>query len=82
MATGSLPGGGPLYGNAVLPPLGTRPAFAGKAPAARAQRGLLPQRAAEPQPRHDGNRAVKRAIRTHRFDFAAIVGADRRRDRA
>jgi phospholipid/cholesterol/gamma-HCH transport system substrate-binding protein len=25
--TGSLPGQGPLYGNAVLPPLGTRPAF-------------------------------------------------------
>ena len=25
--TGSLPGGGPLYGNAVLPPLGTRPVF-------------------------------------------------------
>lgn len=30
--TGKLPGGGPLYGNAVLPPLGTRPAYAGKAP--------------------------------------------------
>ena len=32
VATGSLPGGGPLYGNAVLAPLGTRPAFAGQAP--------------------------------------------------
>lgn len=32
VATGSLPGGGPLYGNAVLPPLGTRPAFPGSAP--------------------------------------------------
>jgi ABC-type transporter Mla subunit MlaD len=31
--TGSLPGGGPLYGNAVLPPLGTRPAYPGTAPA-------------------------------------------------
>jgi phospholipid/cholesterol/gamma-HCH transport system substrate-binding protein len=27
VATGSLGSGGPLYGNAVLPPLGTRPAF-------------------------------------------------------
>ncbi len=30
--TGSLPGEGPLYGNAVLPSLGTRPAYPGKAP--------------------------------------------------
>jgi ABC-type transporter Mla subunit MlaD len=35
VATGSLPGGGPLYGNAVLPSLGTRPAFAGQAPPLR-----------------------------------------------
>jgi phospholipid/cholesterol/gamma-HCH transport system substrate-binding protein len=35
VATGSLPGGGPLYGNAVTPPLGTRPAFPGKAPPLR-----------------------------------------------
>ena len=35
VATGPLPGGGPLYGNAVLPPLGTRPAFPGKAPPLR-----------------------------------------------
>ncbi len=27
VASGSLPGGGPLYGNAVLPPLGTRPSY-------------------------------------------------------
>ncbi len=33
--TGFLPGGGPLYGNAVLPPLGTRPAFAGSPPPLR-----------------------------------------------
>lgn len=32
VATGSLPGAGPLYGNAVVPPLGTRPAYPGKAP--------------------------------------------------
>lgn len=32
VATGSLPGSGPLYGNAVLPPLGTRPAYPGSAP--------------------------------------------------
>jgi phospholipid/cholesterol/gamma-HCH transport system substrate-binding protein len=32
VATGSLPGGGPLYGNAVLPSLGTRPAYPGKQP--------------------------------------------------
>jgi virulence factor Mce-like protein len=32
VATGSLPGGGPLYGNAVLPSLGTRPAYPGSAP--------------------------------------------------
>ncbi len=31
--TGSLAGQGPLYGNAVLPPLGTRPAFDGQPPA-------------------------------------------------
>ncbi len=32
VATGSLPGGGPLYGNAVFPSLGTRPANPGKPP--------------------------------------------------
>lgn len=30
--TPTLPTNGPLYGNAVLPPLGTRPAYAGSAP--------------------------------------------------
>jgi hypothetical protein len=30
--TPSVPGAGPLYGNFVLPPLGTRPAFAGSPP--------------------------------------------------
>ena len=35
VATGSLPAAGPLYGNAVLAPLGTRPAFPGKAPPLR-----------------------------------------------
>ena len=30
--TGNLGTQGPLFGNAVLPPLGTRPAFPGKAP--------------------------------------------------
>jgi phospholipid/cholesterol/gamma-HCH transport system substrate-binding protein len=30
--TSVIPGIGPLYGNAVLPPLGTRPAYAGAAP--------------------------------------------------
>jgi phospholipid/cholesterol/gamma-HCH transport system substrate-binding protein len=34
-ATGSLPAAGPLYGNAVLPTLGTRPAFPGHAPPLR-----------------------------------------------
>jgi phospholipid/cholesterol/gamma-HCH transport system substrate-binding protein len=33
--TPSLPGNGPLYGNAVLQPLGTRPAWPGKAPPLR-----------------------------------------------
>ena len=33
--TGSLGSAGPLFGNAVLPPLGTRPAFPGKAPPVR-----------------------------------------------
>lgn len=32
VATGSLPGGGPLYGNAVVAPLGTRPAYPGRQP--------------------------------------------------
>jgi phospholipid/cholesterol/gamma-HCH transport system substrate-binding protein len=35
VATGSLPGAGPLYGNAVLTPLGTRPAFPVQAPPLR-----------------------------------------------
>jgi len=33
--TGPLPGEGPLFGNAVLPPLGTRPAWPGQAPPLR-----------------------------------------------
>jgi phospholipid/cholesterol/gamma-HCH transport system substrate-binding protein len=33
VVTGNLPGAGPLFGNAVLSPLGTRPAYPGKAPA-------------------------------------------------
>jgi hypothetical protein len=32
VATGALPGNGPLYGNAVLPALGTRPAYPGATP--------------------------------------------------
>lgn len=41
VATGSLPGAGPLYGNAVLPPLGTRPAFdAAKPPYVRSVKCL------------------------------------------
>jgi len=32
VVTGNLPGAGPLYGNAVLTPLGTRPAYPGKQP--------------------------------------------------
>lgn len=35
VTTPSLPGGGPAYGNAVLPTLGTRPAFAGSPPPVR-----------------------------------------------
>jgi phospholipid/cholesterol/gamma-HCH transport system substrate-binding protein len=35
VATGSLASTGPLYGNAVLAPLGTRPAYPGKAPPLR-----------------------------------------------
>ena len=35
VTTPSLPGGGPCYGNAVLPTLGTRPAFAGSPPPVR-----------------------------------------------
>jgi virulence factor Mce-like protein len=33
--TNPIPGYGPMYGNAVLPPLGTRPAFAGSPPPLR-----------------------------------------------
>jgi phospholipid/cholesterol/gamma-HCH transport system substrate-binding protein len=33
--TSNVPGFGPLFGNQVLPPIGTRPAFAGHAPAVR-----------------------------------------------
>jgi phospholipid/cholesterol/gamma-HCH transport system substrate-binding protein len=36
VATGVLPGNGPLYGNAVLPPLGTRPAYPGAQPTIKA----------------------------------------------
>jgi hypothetical protein len=32
VVTGNLPGSGPLYANAVLTPLGTRPAYPGKEP--------------------------------------------------
>jgi hypothetical protein len=39
--------GGPAYGNAVVPPLGTRPAFAGKPPAIR--RDVACYKNAEPQ---------------------------------
>jgi ABC-type transporter Mla subunit MlaD len=35
VATGPLGASGPLFGNAVLPPIGTRPAFPGKAPPVR-----------------------------------------------
>jgi phospholipid/cholesterol/gamma-HCH transport system substrate-binding protein len=35
VATGPLGSDGPLYGNGVLPPLGTRPAYPGKAPVVR-----------------------------------------------
>jgi ABC-type transporter Mla subunit MlaD len=35
IATSTLPTGGPLFGNAVNPPLGTRPAYPGKAPPLR-----------------------------------------------
>lgn len=35
VATSPIPGFGPLYGNAVLPPLGTRPAWPGQAPPLR-----------------------------------------------
>jgi phospholipid/cholesterol/gamma-HCH transport system substrate-binding protein len=35
VTTPSLPGGGPAYGNAVVPALGTRPAFAGNPPPLR-----------------------------------------------
>jgi ABC-type transporter Mla subunit MlaD len=35
LTTPSLPGGGPAYGNAVVPALGTRPAFAGSPPPVR-----------------------------------------------
>jgi phospholipid/cholesterol/gamma-HCH transport system substrate-binding protein len=35
VVTGSLKGSGPLYGNAVLTPLGTRPAYPGKQPPLR-----------------------------------------------
>ena len=33
--TPSIPNLGPLYGNAILPVLGTRPAYTGKAPPVR-----------------------------------------------
>lgn len=35
VGTPSIPGNGPFYGNFVVPPLGTRPAFAGSAPPLR-----------------------------------------------
>ena len=41
VATGALGSDGPLYGNAVLPPLGTRPAVPGHAAAGEARCPLL-----------------------------------------
>jgi phospholipid/cholesterol/gamma-HCH transport system substrate-binding protein len=43
VATGALPGSGPLYGNAVLPSLGTRPAYPGAAPPLRSNVSCLSQ---------------------------------------
>ena len=54
VTTPSLPGGGPAYGNAVLPTLGTRPAFAGSPPPVRPRRGLLQERPPGAQPGQDG----------------------------
>ena len=43
VATGSLPGGGPLYGNAVLPLAGDAPRLPRQAAADRPQRAVLPR---------------------------------------
>ena len=40
----SIPGSGPLFGNAVLPPLGTRPAYPGQGAAAAQRRPVLQER--------------------------------------
>ena len=69
----SLPGNGPLYGNAVLPPLGTRPAYPGKAPPLRRDVACLRNAAPNLNNVEHGGRAVKRAIVIHRRDFVAIV---------
>ncbi len=45
VATGSLGSGGPLFGNAVLPSLGTRPAYPGAAPPLRRNVSCLTQSA-------------------------------------
>ena len=65
--------GGPVYGNAVLAPLGTRPAFTGTAPPIESDRAVRQAGAGRAELRDDGGGAVKRAILTHRRDFIAIA---------
>ncbi len=62
VATASLPGGGPLYGNAVFPSLAHAPRQPRQAAAAGPQHPVLQERAAQPQRRQDRGGAVKRAI--------------------
>ena len=71
--TGNLGSQGPLFGNAVLAPLGTRPAFPGEGAAPQEQHGVLSERRAEPQPGHHRGGAMRRALKAHRKDFIAIV---------
>ena len=46
---------GPLFGNAVLPPLGTGPRSAGQGATGQEQHAVLPERRAEPQQRRHGS---------------------------
>ena len=75
-----------LFGNAIEAPIGTRPALTAEPPPFSTERPL-PENpvpdvngpAAEIGPPSPQDAAVKRAIREHRTDFIAIIGAARAR---
>ena len=73
VSTGAVGAQGKLYGNAILEPIGSQPAFPGKKPPYNRELPLLQEPAAEPGQRSDRRRTVRRAIRKHLRDFIALL---------